>query len=413
MRLCFVALLLAGCGADAGLHHDKQPATDGDSGVRGDAVSGSEDAGVATGEDAGASVPRGSRLPDGGPATNPDQPGMQLTPTTLHNYAFVTSLAYGADFGGLSGADALCDARAKSAGLPGIYKAWLSTKTENARDRIPTDAGGWARPDRLPFAASRASLLAGAVLYPPRITEMGDDLLGDPFPLTTATGPDGTFYANGTYSDCAGWTSIDSSQNYRSGSAAGGTFQWTAADGATCEQYGRLLCLGVDDAATVIITAHTGRLAFLSSETFAPGGGVARADALCQREADDHARPGVFQALLAVEGASAASRFTAGEPWLRADGVAIALDTENLLAGGPLLAPITLQLDGSYHGTTGVWTGADSIAKAPVTAAHCASWTNTMGEGRYGISGQSDAQAIVSADLPCDSSYLHLYCLEY
>ena len=51
---------------------------------------------------------------------------------------FVTSAGSGkgADLGGLKGADQHCQALAKAAGAGGQWRAYLSTNTENARDRI-------------------------------------------------------------------------------------------------------------------------------------------------------------------------------------------------------------------------------------------------------------------------------------
>ena len=42
-------------------------------------------------------------------------------------FVFVTSTTTQGDFGGLSGADAICQAAAAIAGLPGSYRAWVST----------------------------------------------------------------------------------------------------------------------------------------------------------------------------------------------------------------------------------------------------------------------------------------------
>jgi hypothetical protein len=49
---------------------------------------------------------------------------------------FVTSQVYTADLGGLSGADAKCQALADAAGLGGTFKAWLSDSKTDARDRV-------------------------------------------------------------------------------------------------------------------------------------------------------------------------------------------------------------------------------------------------------------------------------------
>src|SRR5207248_10614341 len=53
---------------------------------------------------------------------------------------FVTSATYNRNLGVLAGADAKCQALASAAALTGTYKAWLSTSTINARDRV-TQAG--------------------------------------------------------------------------------------------------------------------------------------------------------------------------------------------------------------------------------------------------------------------------------
>jgi len=49
---------------------------------------------------------------------------------------FATSESYTADFGGLEGADAICQALAEEAGLEGTYKAWLSDTLESVDARF-------------------------------------------------------------------------------------------------------------------------------------------------------------------------------------------------------------------------------------------------------------------------------------
>lgn len=72
---------------------------------------------------------------------------------------FVTSQnpGKGADFGGIAGADAHCAALAGAAGAGGkTWRAYLSTSTENARDRIGT--GPWHNAKGEEIAASVADL---------------------------------------------------------------------------------------------------------------------------------------------------------------------------------------------------------------------------------------------------------------
>lgn len=49
---------------------------------------------------------------------------------------FTTSTTYNGDLGGLSGADTKCQDRATAGGLPGTYKAWLSSSTVSASSRL-------------------------------------------------------------------------------------------------------------------------------------------------------------------------------------------------------------------------------------------------------------------------------------
>lgn len=73
---------------------------------------------------------------------------------------FITSAnpGKGADLGGLAGADAHCSALAKAAGAPAtrVWRAYLSTATVNAKDRIGT--GPWFNAKGVQVAASVADL---------------------------------------------------------------------------------------------------------------------------------------------------------------------------------------------------------------------------------------------------------------
>jgi hypothetical protein len=72
---------------------------------------------------------------------------------------FVTSAnpGQGADFGGIAGADAHCTSLAEAAGITGkSWRAYLSTSSENARDRIGT--GPWVNAAGVEIAASVEAL---------------------------------------------------------------------------------------------------------------------------------------------------------------------------------------------------------------------------------------------------------------
>jgi len=111
--------------------------------------------------------------------------------TAVTNKVFVTSVSGNgnistwADAGGKTGlaaADAVCQARANAAGLPGIFKAWLSDGNDDAYCRVhnltgkisancgqsslPASAGPWVRMDGFPFGARIDQLLNGTVYSP-------------------------------------------------------------------------------------------------------------------------------------------------------------------------------------------------------------------------------------------------------
>ncbi|MCA8881653.1 MAG: hypothetical protein KDA73_17255 [Rhodobacteraceae bacterium] len=72
---------------------------------------------------------------------------------------FVTSVnpGSGGDLGGLEGADAYCDTLATAAGIQGkTWRAYLSTASESARDRI--GAGPWVNAKGVTIAEDVASL---------------------------------------------------------------------------------------------------------------------------------------------------------------------------------------------------------------------------------------------------------------
>src|SRR5215468_487958 len=56
---------------------------------------------------------------------------------------FVTSTVHDCAFGGLTAADAFCQARAQAAGLPGSYKAWLADANGSPATRMTHHAGNY------------------------------------------------------------------------------------------------------------------------------------------------------------------------------------------------------------------------------------------------------------------------------
>lgn len=125
---------------------------------------------------------------------------------------FVTSTnpGTGGNFGGLAGADAHCTALAEAAGVSGkTWRAYLSTSTENARDRIGT--GPWVNAAGVTIAEGVEQLhgAGNSITKETALTERGEVVNGrgdspNRHDILTGSLPDGTVAAGMT---CEDWTS--------------------------------------------------------------------------------------------------------------------------------------------------------------------------------------------------------------
>jgi hypothetical protein len=336
----------------------------------------------------------------------------------LPNIVFVTSTTYNGNLGGLAGADQKCQARAEAAGLPkNIYKAWLSTPSVNAIDRLG-GARGWVRVDGKPFADTKADISAGRIFYPPRVDELGncDESLGQ---VWTATLSDGT--SDPRLGSCSSWQVSTLNEVGETGWSDSTMTLFTDMGLISCSDTARLYCFGIDNNVQVTVAPMTGRIAFLTKSVWIPGGGVASADQKCTNEAQQAGLSGTFKALLATEGASAASRFdVGGQTWVRRDGVAIAATPTVLFSGDFLNSPINQSADGlEYFGNNGVWSGATDPATAGTSETTCNNWASSSGAntgvgGRAASTAQQRFFAFESGvnSNACNASWLHLYCLQ-
>jgi hypothetical protein len=156
---------------------------------------------------------------------------------------------------------------------------------------------------------------------------------------------------------------------------------------------------------------------------FAPGGGIAAADAICASDASAAGLSGNFLALVSVTGQSVTSRFAAtpmGTQWVRPDGVMVAKAPFTELE-----APINVDLAGMYYSVP-VWTGESGT---PNTPSSCYDWMADATQAPYirGVAGvSSDAGTacrnpancsrafydnVVSLPPTCNTA-LKLYCME-
>jgi hypothetical protein len=152
-------------------------------------------------------------LPDAGPTGTDAPAGRPDAPMpTSGALVFITSNFYSGDLKtagggatGLEGADKLCQLHADAASLPGTFRAWLSSKTVDAIDRI-TGPGPWKNTHGEVVFGNRAQLQT----HP--LTSVGYDETGDGLYPLVWTGTDvgreaPPEYSSSTTSTCNDWTS--------------------------------------------------------------------------------------------------------------------------------------------------------------------------------------------------------------
>jgi hypothetical protein len=131
---------------------------------------------------------------------------------------FITSTGrgFGANLGGLAGADAHCQRLAAAAGLgEKTWRAYLSAPATSshpavhARDRI--GKGPWVNALGVQIAASVTELHSedAAIGRDTALSEKGTRIAAERHDILTGSNPDGTLVAGPDDATCAGWTSHD------------------------------------------------------------------------------------------------------------------------------------------------------------------------------------------------------------
>ncbi|MBA3393033.1 MAG: hypothetical protein H0T89_10335 [Deltaproteobacteria bacterium] len=283
------------------------------------------------------------------------------------NKIFISSTATSGNLGGIAGADAYCQARATAAGLPGTFVALLWTSTATPADRV-AGSRGWVDLQGVVIGDTPDSLV-DATINPLRHDELGTRVPPQTFALW---GGQPTFS-----NSCDDWTSTTTTVNGLHVVSAEASFDTDTY--GNCADASRLICAETGHVVAVAPPRETGRVAFVTTGLFAPGGGLAAADALCTAEATGAGLAGSFRAFLASAGGTAETRFSsAGEPWRRVDGVRLTKTAAELI--GPSPVPVW----DSFLARTA--TGAATNIRAWVGSAseHCQSWSGTTGTGTIG-----------------------------
>ena len=158
---------------------------------------------------------------------------------------FVSSAIYSAgSIGNLAGGDAKCQALAAAAGLTGTYKAWLSTTSENAKDRMSAATSPYVLVDGTKVGDNFADVIDGTLDNAINRTETGavpqaSESICDANLdwVHTGTRPDGTLYdAN---NNCANFTADTGGGAFGRFGSLGSGWMWSCGGGAPVNYCGK------------------------------------------------------------------------------------------------------------------------------------------------------------------------------
>jgi hypothetical protein len=123
--------------------------------------------------------------------------------SALGRLAFASSGTFRSD-GGLAGADSLCSAEARAAGLLGSFKALLATEGVSAASRFNLRGPPWVRRDGVPIVEQASDLGRGNLIAPIDVSASGAYDFSGTFAWAGALTPADAGTAEST---CASWTS--------------------------------------------------------------------------------------------------------------------------------------------------------------------------------------------------------------
>lgn len=326
-----------------------------------------------------------------------------------HNIIFVSSQAYAANLGSLGAYDQKCNDLATAAGLESagddVFVAWMSSTTQDARDRIG-NARGFVRVDGTPVANDLAS---DEIFNPVELDETGSPVTAT-F-VTTGTDGDGTVLAG---NDCSDWTD-NSSAGLRGGTPFGGPYQWSSGAGTTCDNsQAHIYCVETDHTAPVQPVQTAGRLIFLSNTEFSPGTGTTP-DQLCDQSKPASVSTAV--ALISTSTAAASSLLDPSAVYVRPDGQRVGTGSELVATDGtgaalPPESGIWQFGNGQYANVANanVWTGSTTPGQTGTN--DCSGWSAGTGQGHTGFYQQLRGKAWWSwTDHACAST-AYVYCVQ-
>jgi len=153
---------------------------------------------------------------------------------------FVTDSLYTGNLGGLLAADQICQDEALDAGLPGVYKAWLSDSNESPSTRFNMSTAPYALVDGTRVANNWADLADGSLRHPINQTATG----GAPpyYHVWTNTGIGGVPIYTNPSQICNNWATAEVGISGYVGQTIYQIDNWTQDSWDDCYQENTLYC---------------------------------------------------------------------------------------------------------------------------------------------------------------------------
>lgn len=183
-----------------------------------------------------------TKIPEPGPLTGTPAPTPVLQ--TTDKRVFLTSSTYTGNLGGVAGADQKCQESAKTAGISGSWKAWVSVASSSVNTRFTRTSGNYVKLDGSVIAHGWADLTDGQLdANGINQTEQGKTVTAQTSVWTnTMASGDSATYADGTL-NCNGFTIIGNGADMSmTGLSATGTYVWSNWIAETCTKSLPLYC---------------------------------------------------------------------------------------------------------------------------------------------------------------------------
>lgn len=366
----------------------------------------------------------------GHPTCPASSPTSTARPTVMYPArVFITAASYNGNLGGLSGADAKCQARANTVNLGGTWKAWLSDDITTAASRLEHNTAGYKDLNGNYIAADWSSLTSGRLKNPININEY--KRIQNSWGIWTNTYYDGTLMKHPSTS-CNNWSSSASGVYGVLGNATRTDSYWTVNSSAYCSSTYPLYCLEQAPAAapdstpaptsiptprptvaptptpTPSPTPQAAKRVFLTSGAYdgdlKTGGsnvglgkassGLDGADKICQYYANRANLGSTWKAWLSDGNTSASSRLNHHNgPYVRLDGAVVA-NNWNDFTDGYIQNGIYV-IESGTNMSVDVWTNTRvSGLKKYGGNASCNEWTtnSTNGSSNFSVTGRSESK---------------------